>query len=92
MQLNFPKKENGMYILSRDDIDCIATAILKKYYPQNLESPLPLNTIELLEEGEELLYNQDSCFGIILLDEFIAQSISQKLVIEKFKSLDEYKN
>lgn len=50
MQLNFPKKENGMYILSRDDIDCIATAILKKYYPQNLESPLPLNTIELLEE------------------------------------------
>ena len=38
---------------------------------------------------DELLYNQDSCFGIILLDEFIAQSISQKLVIEKFKSLDE---
>jgi Zn-dependent peptidase ImmA (M78 family) len=50
MQLNFPKKENGMYILSRDDIDSIATAILKKYYPQNLEMPLPLNTMELLEK------------------------------------------
>ena len=50
MKLNFPKKENGMYILSRDDIDCIATAILKKYYPQNLEMPLPLNTMELLEK------------------------------------------
>lgn len=49
----------------------------------------PFTTIELLEQGDELLYNQDSWFGIILLDEFIAQSISQKLVIEKFKSLDE---
>ena len=50
MQFNYPKKENGLYILSRDAIDNIATTVLKKYYPQNLELPLPLNTTELLEE------------------------------------------
>lgn len=50
MQLNYPQKENGMYILSRDSIDNIASLLLKKYYPQNLELPLPLNTTELLEE------------------------------------------
>lgn len=45
-------------------------------------------TIELLEQGDELLYNQDPCFGIILLDEFIAQNISQKMVIEKLRMLE----
>ena len=50
MKLDYPKRENGMYKLSRDNIDEIATSILKKYYPDNLKSPLPLNTIELLEE------------------------------------------
>ncbi len=50
MQLNYSQKENGMYILSRDSMDDISTSILKKYYPQNLESPRPLNTTELLEE------------------------------------------
>lgn len=46
-------------------------------------------TIELLEQGDELLYNQDPCFGVILLDEFVAQSISQKMVEKKFEMLDE---
>lgn len=50
MKLNYPQKENGMYILSRDAIEDIATYVLKKYYPQNLELPRPLNTTELLEE------------------------------------------
>ncbi len=50
MLLNYSKKENGLYILSKCDIEDIATLILKKYYPENLNTPIPLNTIELLEE------------------------------------------
>lgn len=64
-----------------DDQFIISDYIQKRMYG--------FTTIELLEQSDELLYNQDPCFGIILLDEFIAQSISQKMVIEKFKSLDE---
>lgn len=50
MQINYPQKENGMYILSKQDIENIATLILKEYYPENLSAPIPLNTTELLEE------------------------------------------
>lgn len=46
-------------------------------------------TVELLEQGDELLYNQDPCFGILLLDEFVAQTIAQKLVINKATKLDD---
>ncbi len=50
MKFNYPQKENGMYILSKHDIEDVATLILKEYYPENLNVPTPLNTIELLEE------------------------------------------
>ena len=50
MQLNYARKANGLYVLSRNDIEDIATLILEEYYPQNLIYPIPLNTIGLLEE------------------------------------------
>lgn len=49
MQLNYEQKGNGMYILSRNDIENIATAILKDYSPENLEYIIPLDTVDFLE-------------------------------------------
>lgn len=60
--------------------------IVSDYIQKKMKFP---TTINLLEQDDALLYNQDPSFGIILLDEFIAQSISQKMVIEKSKKLDD---
>lgn len=49
MQLNYTQNVSGRYILSKNDIENIATAILKEYSPQNLTSPVPLDTSDLLE-------------------------------------------
>lgn len=49
MQLNYAQDSSGRYILSKKDIDNIATAILKEYSPQNLTTPVPLDTSDLLE-------------------------------------------
>ena len=49
MQLSYRQKNNGMYILSRSDIEEIAEAILKEYSPKKLLNPMPLDTIDLLE-------------------------------------------
>lgn len=49
MQLHYRQKENGMYILSREDIEEISTDVLKDYAPGNLERPTALNTREFLE-------------------------------------------
>lgn len=49
MQLNYEQKGNGMYILSRKDIENIATEILKEYSPENLEYITPLDTADFLE-------------------------------------------
>lgn len=45
--------------------------------------------IELLETGNQLLYNQDPCLGVILLDEYIAQSVAQLMVRQKYNLLDD---
>ena len=44
---------------------------------------------ELLEQEDKLIYNQDPCFGVILLDEYVAQSIAQLIIEKKYNSLDE---
>ena len=49
MKLNYDQKGNGIYILSRSDIEKIATEILKEYAPENLEYIIPLNTVDFLE-------------------------------------------
>jgi Zn-dependent peptidase ImmA (M78 family) len=45
MQLEYPQRNDGMYILKRTDFDNIATSILKEYMPHVLESPqkTPIN-------------------------------------------------
>ena len=49
MELTYPQKSNGLYVLSRMAIEQIATDVLKEYAPQNLEHPLPLDTRDMME-------------------------------------------
>lgn len=49
MQLNYRQKNNGMYILSKQDIDDISAAVLTEYSPKNLLNAIPLDTVDLLE-------------------------------------------
>lgn len=63
---------------------------ISEYIEQKMNN---FTTIELLEQSDEYLINQDACFGIILLDEFIAQTITQKLILLKLYNLkDNEKN
>lgn len=59
--------------------------IIRDYIQKNMDN---FTTIEVLEEGDKNLYNQDPYLGILLLDEFIAQSIAQKLILYKLGNLD----
>jgi hypothetical protein len=43
---------------------------------------------ELLTQEDKMLYNQDPCFGVILLDEYVAQSVAQEIVGTKYNTLD----
>lgn len=61
--------------------------IIRDYLERKMSD---FTTAELLEQADELLYNQDPCFGIVLLDEFIAQSISQILVLKKLSKFNDY--
>ena len=45
----YRQKENGMYILSRSEIEQIATKKLQEFSPSNLERPMPLRTTDFLE-------------------------------------------
>ena len=51
----YRQKDNGMYILSKNDIDEIATKTLKEYSPVNLSRPTPLKTEDFLENYLGLL-------------------------------------
>ena len=46
---SYRQKENGMYILSRSEIEQIATKHLQEFSPSNLEYPIPLRTTDFLE-------------------------------------------
>lgn len=45
----YRQKENGMYILSKSEIEQIATKTLQEFSPSNLERPMPLRTTDFLE-------------------------------------------
>lgn len=45
----YKQKENGMYILSRSDIEQIATEKLQEFSPLNLQYAIPLRTTPFLE-------------------------------------------
>ena len=61
MELNYPQKNNGMYMLCRTDIEQIAYEKLKEYVPQNLERPIPLNTTDFLTDK----------LGLVVKDKYI---------------------
>ena len=65
MRLNFPQKNNGMYILSTDQIEQIATAIINRYYPENLIHSTPLDTIHFMQEilGLDVRHANIGTFG-----------------------------
>lgn len=50
MQWGFPQKENGMYLLNREDVGSIADQVLREYSPENLSYPAPLDIEGLLEK------------------------------------------
>lgn len=41
MQLNYPMKKNGMYLLKKTDFDDIATQVLTEYMPSVFHYPKP---------------------------------------------------
>lgn len=50
MELNYMQKSNGLYLLKKENIEDIATSVLKDYSPQNLEYPIALNDDDFLQE------------------------------------------
>lgn len=50
MELRYTQTPDGMYILAKDEIEQIATTVLKDCYPQNLEWPRAMNVDHFLTE------------------------------------------
>ena len=50
MDLHYPQKSNGLYILSRNQIDDIATMALREYMPAVLEYPQPVDIEKIVED------------------------------------------
>lgn len=50
MNLNYPQKDNGMYVLRKGQMDEIATMVFKEYASQVLEYPQPVNIDSLAED------------------------------------------
>lgn len=48
--MHYAQRDNGIYILSRNDMEDIATENLKEFAPSNLERPTPLKTTQFLED------------------------------------------
>ena len=58
MELNYPQRTDGMYILSRSDIDEIAYSILKDFSPRNLEHPIAVDVDVFLADYLQLLVKE----------------------------------
>lgn len=50
MHLNYPQKANGLYLLKRNDIEEIATGVLKEHMPDVLNTPKAVDVNWLAEE------------------------------------------
>lgn len=50
MELRYPQKPNGMYILSKEQLDDVAQMVLKEYMPTVLEQPCAVDIDRLAEE------------------------------------------
>jgi len=51
MELYYPQKQNGMFILQKNQFDDIASMILQAYQPWALDYPQPIDIVNLAEEG-----------------------------------------
>jgi len=51
MELHYPQKPNGMFIISKNQMDDIATMTLREYMPWALEYPQMVDIEKLSEEG-----------------------------------------
>lgn len=58
MELNYPQRTDGMYILSRSDIDEIAHSLLKDFSPRNLEYPIAVDVDAFLADYLQLLVKE----------------------------------
>ena len=58
MELNYKQRANGVYILSKEDIEKIATDTLKEFAPQNLDYPAALDTDSFLVDHLGLLLKE----------------------------------
>ena len=58
MELNYKQRANGVYILSKEDIEKIATDTLKEFSPQNLDYPTALDTDSFLVDHLGLLLKE----------------------------------
>jgi hypothetical protein len=51
MILEYPQKDNGMYILRKEQMDDIATMLLQEYSPEALQCAKPVSIEALAEDG-----------------------------------------
>lgn len=89
MHLDYPMKPNGMYVLSREDIEQIAHDVLTEFMPEVLKAPRPLD-IEYM--AQECLYLElkhmylspdGSILGMIAFDDMkLAQLDDYRLPVE----------
>ena len=49
----------------------------------------PFTNGELLKQEDSLLYNQDPCFGVVLLDEYVAQNVAQIIIKNKYNYMNQ---
>lgn len=54
MQLDYPQKANGMYVLRNEDMDEIARAVFQTYAPHVLRYPCPVDIVDLAENAFNL--------------------------------------
>jgi len=75
MVLDYPRKRNGMYILSKKDMEHIADRILRKHMPEALCDG---NTVDIVRLAEEILHlrieeitveTDDNILGALIIDD-----------------------
>lgn len=77
MEINAKQRPNGMYVLSREDLEKLANAVLREFDPQNLEIPRPLDTAGFLRDYLGLLVKEAyigtldrGCLGLMVMADY----------------------
>jgi hypothetical protein len=75
MKLCYPIRKNGMYVLSREDIDEIVFMLLSEYQPESLEAARAVDVMSLMRDSLALSVKykkidfRDLILGITIFDE-----------------------